>query len=245
MANITREQYAKSYGPTVGDQVRLGDTNLWIEITEDLTFGGDEAIFGGGKTIRESMLQGTTTSTQDAPDTVITNVIILDVAPALERGNGNAIVRADVGIKGGKIVAVGKAGNSDVMDGVTPGLEIGTSTDVISGEGKILTMRRRRHPRALHLPLGCHGSAVHRDHHADRRRRGTFRGVQGDHRDTWTAAPGEPAPQLRRPAGQRDAAGQGQHRQPGRPERAGTRGSPAVTRSTRTGAPLRQRWTPH
>lgn len=139
MANITREQYAKSYGPTVGDQVRLGDTNLWIEITEDLTFGGDEAIFGGGKTIRESMLQGTTTSAQGAPDTVITNVIILDVAPALERGNSNAVVRADVGIKGGRIVAIGKAGNSDVMDGVTSGLEIGPSTDVISGEGKILT----------------------------------------------------------------------------------------------------------
>lgn len=67
MVNITREQYAKSYGPTVGDQVRLGDTNLWIEVTEDLTFGGDEAIFGGGKTIRESMLQGMTTSTQGLP----------------------------------------------------------------------------------------------------------------------------------------------------------------------------------
>ncbi|MDA5147549.1 urease subunit alpha [Streptomyces sp. AD681] len=139
MANITREQYAKSYGPTVGDQVRLGDTNLWIEITEDLTFGGDEAIFGGGKTVRESMLQGMTTSLQGAPDTVITNVIILDVAPAQERGNGNAVVRADVGIKGGKVAAIGKAGNNDVMDGVTAGLEIGPSTDVISGEGKILT----------------------------------------------------------------------------------------------------------
>ncbi|GHH93590.1 urease subunit alpha [Streptomyces capillispiralis] len=139
MANITREQYAKSYGPTVGDQVRLGDTNLWIEITEDLTFGGDEAIFGGGKTIRESMLQGLTTSAQGAPDTVITNVIILDVAPARERGSGDAVVRADVGIKDGHVVAIGKAGNSDVMDGVTPGLEIGPCTDVISGEGKILT----------------------------------------------------------------------------------------------------------
>ncbi|MGW0886230.1 urease subunit alpha [Streptomyces sp. NPDC002671] len=139
MAEIPREKYARSYGPTVGDQVRLGDTNLWIEVTEDLTFGGNEAIFGGGKTIRESMLQGTTTSTQGAPDTVITNVIILDVAPAQERGSRNAIVRADVGIKDGKIAAIGKAGNSDVMDGVTPGLEIGPSTDVISGEGKILT----------------------------------------------------------------------------------------------------------
>ncbi|GAA4685543.1 urease subunit alpha [Streptomyces chumphonensis] len=139
MANITRKQYAKSYGPTVGDQVRLGDTNLWIEITDDLTFGGDEAIFGGGKTIRESMLQGTTTSAQGAPDTVITNVIILDVAPALKQRRLNTIMRADVGIKDGLIVAIGKAGNSDVMDGVTEGLEIGPSTDVISGEGKILT----------------------------------------------------------------------------------------------------------
>jgi urease subunit alpha len=147
MTTITREQYAKSYGPTVGDQVRLGDTNLWIEVTHDLTFGGDEAIFGGGKTIRESMLQGTTTSAEGAPDTVITNVIILDVAPAQElaslvpgeSASKNAVVRADVGIKDGKIVAIGKAGNSDVMTGVTPGLELGPSTDVISGEGKILT----------------------------------------------------------------------------------------------------------
>ncbi|MFD7863598.1 urease subunit alpha [Streptomyces sp. NPDC057682] len=139
MAHITRAQYAKSYGPTVGDQVRLGDTNLWIEVTEDLTFGGDEAIFGGGKTIRESMLQGTTTSTEGAPDTVITNVVVLDAGPALERGDGYSVVRADVGIRGGKVVAIGKAGNSDVMDGVTPGLEIGPSTDVIAGEGRILT----------------------------------------------------------------------------------------------------------
>lgn len=147
MTLITRGNYAKSYGPTVGDQIRLGDTSLWIEITHDLTFGGDEAVFGGGKTIRESMLQGTTTSSEGAPDTVITNVVILDVAPAQdlaslvpdESANKNAIVRADVGIKDGKIAAIGKAGNSDVMAGVTPGLEIGTSTDVISGEGKILT----------------------------------------------------------------------------------------------------------
>ncbi|MEL5959978.1 urease subunit alpha [Streptomyces sp. CLV115] len=147
MTTITRADYAKSYGPTVGDQVRLGDTNLWIEVTHDLTFGGDEAIFGGGKTVRESMLQGTTTSIEGAPDTVITNVVILDVSPAQElaglvpgeSAGRSAVVRADVGIKEGRIVAIGKAGNSDVMDGVTPGLELGTSTDVISGEGKILT----------------------------------------------------------------------------------------------------------
>ncbi|MFG3525692.1 urease subunit alpha [Streptomyces sp. NPDC047917] len=147
MTTITRADYAKSYGPTVGDQVRLGDTNLWIEVTHDLTFGGDEAIFGGGKTVRESMLQGTTTSIGGAPDTVITNVIILDVSPAQElaglvpgeSAGRSAVVRADVGIKEGRIAAIGKAGNSDVMDGVTPGLELGPSTDVISGEGKILT----------------------------------------------------------------------------------------------------------
>ncbi|MFD7368895.1 urease subunit alpha [Nocardiopsis alba] len=143
MAEISREEYAKTYGPTERDQVRLGDTNLWLEVTEDMTFGGNEAVFGGGKTVRESMLQGTTTSRgtatePGAPDTVITNVIILDVGPARERNSRNAIVRADVGIKGGTIVAIGKAGNSDVMD-VTEGLEIGPSTDVISGEGKILT----------------------------------------------------------------------------------------------------------
>lgn len=127
---ITRAEYAALYGPTVGDQVRLGDTDLWIEIEEDRTFGGEEAVFGGGKSIRESMAQGVTTSAEGAPDTVITNVIVLDWW---------GIVRADVGIKDGRIVALGRAGNPDVADGVHPELQIGPSTDVISGEGRILT----------------------------------------------------------------------------------------------------------
>lgn len=127
---LTRSEYAALYGPTVGDQVRLGDTDLWIQVEADLTFGGEEAVFGGGKSIRESMAQGTTTRAAGALDTVITNAIVLD---------HTGILRADVGIRDGRIVALGRAGNPDIADGVHPGLLIGPSTDVISGEGRILT----------------------------------------------------------------------------------------------------------
>ncbi len=127
---IDRERYAALYGPTVGDQVRLGDTDLWIEIERDHTFGGEESVFGGGKSIRESMNQSTRTRAQGAPDTVITNAIVLDWW---------GVVRADVGIRDGRIVALGRSGNPDVADGVHPDLVIGPSTDVISGEGRILT----------------------------------------------------------------------------------------------------------
>jgi urease subunit alpha len=130
MATISRAEYAALYGPTVGDQVRLGDTDLWIEVEQDLTAGGEEAVFGGGKSIRESMAQGLTTRAEGAPDTVITNAIVLD---------HTGIIRADVGIRDGRIVALGRAGNPDNADGVHPLLQIGPSTDVISGEGKILT----------------------------------------------------------------------------------------------------------
>jgi urease subunit alpha len=130
MVEISRERYAAIYGPTAGDQVRLGDTDLWIEIEEDRTFGGEEAIFGGGKSIRESMAQGVTSRAGGALDTVITNAIVLDWW---------GVIRADVGIRDGRIVALGRAGNPDIADGVHPSLLIGPSTDVISGEGKILT----------------------------------------------------------------------------------------------------------
>lgn len=130
MADLDRERYAAIYGPTTGDQVRLGDTDLWVEVEDDLTFGGEEAVFGGGKSIRESMAQGTRTSAEGALDTVITNAIVLDHW---------GIVRADVGIRAGRIVALGRSGNPDVADGVHPDLEIGSGTDVISGEGRILT----------------------------------------------------------------------------------------------------------
>lgn len=130
MVRIDRERYARIYGPTTGDQVRLGDTDLWIELEDDLTVGGEEAVFGGGKSIRESMAQSTASRADGALDTVITNAVILDWW---------GIVRADVGIRDGRIAGIGRAGNPDIADGVDPRLVIGPSTDVISGEGKILT----------------------------------------------------------------------------------------------------------
>ena len=130
MVEISREAYAAIYGPTTGDQVRLGDTDLWIEVEDDLTFGGEEAVFGGGKSIRESMAQSAVPRSEGALDTVITNAVVLDHW---------GIVRADVGLRDGRIVALGRAGNPDIADGVHPDLVIGPGTDVISGEGKILT----------------------------------------------------------------------------------------------------------
>ena len=130
MVEISREAYAAIYGPTTGDQVRLGDTDLWIEVEDDLTFGGEEAVFGGGKSIRESMAQSTMSRAEGALDTVITNAIVLDHW---------GVVRADVGLRDGRIVALGRSGNPDIADGVHPSLVIGPGTDVISGEGKILT----------------------------------------------------------------------------------------------------------
>lgn len=130
MVEVDRAAYAALYGPTTGDQVRLGDTDLWIEVEHDFTVGGEEAVFGGGKSIRESMAQGTTSRADGAPDTVITNAVVLD---------HTGIYRADVGIRDGVVCGIGRAGNPDVADGVHPALRIGPSTDVVSGEGRILT----------------------------------------------------------------------------------------------------------
>ncbi len=134
MPEVSRSRYAALYGPTAGDRVRLADTDLFIEVTEDLCGGpgraGDEAVFGGGKVVRESMGQGRTTSLQGAPDLVITGAIILDHW---------GVVKADIGVRDGRITAIGKAGNPDIMDGVTDGLAIGPPTEVIAGNGKVLT----------------------------------------------------------------------------------------------------------
>jgi urease subunit alpha len=127
---IGRDRYGALYGPTVGDRLRLADTDLWLEVEEDRCVGGDEAVFGGGKTIRESMLQGTRTAAEGAPDLVITNVVVLDHW---------GIIRCDVGIKDGRIAALGKAGNPDIADGIDPALEIGPTTEIVAGEGRILT----------------------------------------------------------------------------------------------------------
>jgi urease subunit alpha len=128
VSRVSRERYGALYGPTVGDRLRLADTDLWLEVEEDRCIGGDEAVFGGGKTIRESMLQGT--RVDGAPDLVITNVVVLDHW---------GVVRCDVGVRDGRIVALGKAGNPDIADGVDAELEIGPGTDVVAGEGRILT----------------------------------------------------------------------------------------------------------
>ncbi len=134
MVEISRERYAQLYGPTVGDRIRLADTNLLIEVTEDRCGGpdlaGDEAVFGGGKVIRESMGQARTTRAEGAPDLVITGAVILDHW---------GVIKADIGIRDGRITALGKAGNPDTMDGVNPDLVIGPGTEVLAGNGRILT----------------------------------------------------------------------------------------------------------
>jgi urease subunit alpha len=130
---VERSRYAKLYGPTEGDRVRLADTNLLVEVTEDRCrgpHGGDEAVFGGGKVIRESMGQARASRADGAPDLVITGAVVLDHW---------GVVKADIGVRDGRIVGLGKAGNPDVMDGVHSALVIGPGTEVIAGNGMILT----------------------------------------------------------------------------------------------------------
>jgi len=128
---ISRHNYADHYGPTTGDRVRLGDTDIIIEVESDRTVYGDEVKFGGGKVIRDGMGQSSeATRAGGAPDLVITNALVLDYT---------GIYKADVAIRDGRIAAIGKAGNPGIMDGVTPGMEIGASTEILAGEGRILT----------------------------------------------------------------------------------------------------------
>ncbi|THG96594.1 hypothetical protein EW026_g5258 [Hermanssonia centrifuga] len=128
--DLGREAYAAMFGPTVGDRVRLGDTALWIEVERDETVYGDEIKFGGGKTIREGMGQATNRPASESLDLVITNALIVD---------WSGIYKADIGVKDGIIVGIGKAGNPDVMEGVHPKLVVGSSTEVIAGEKHIVT----------------------------------------------------------------------------------------------------------
>ncbi|NBI31127.1 urease subunit alpha [Chengkuizengella marina] len=131
MNNIPRSQYASLYGPTTGDSIRLADTELWATIEQDHTVYGDECKFGGGKVIRDGMGQSSTASQGEGVlDLVITNAVILDHW---------GIVKADIGIRNGKIVGIGKAGNPHTMDGVDEGMIIGAGTEVIAGEGTIVT----------------------------------------------------------------------------------------------------------
>jgi urease subunit alpha len=133
-SRVTRKQYTELYGPTVGDAIRLADTDLFAVVEEDRTVYGEEAVFGGGKVIRDGMGQNSRhprtgqTEAENIPDTVITNAVILD---------HTGIYKADVGLRDGRIAAIGKAGNPDTQDGVD--IVIGVSTEIIAGEGKILT----------------------------------------------------------------------------------------------------------
>ncbi len=130
MFKMTRKQYADMFGATTGDRIRLADTSLIIEVEKDLTVKGDEAKFGGGKSLRDGMGQACGVPDSECPDTVITNAVIVDYT---------GIIKADVGIKDGRICSIGKAGNPDIMDGVTDSLIVGSGTEVIAGEGLILT----------------------------------------------------------------------------------------------------------
>ena len=130
MTEISRGEYRRLFGPTQGDRIRLADTDLIVEVTEDRCAGGDEVVFGGGKVVRESMGQALTTRAEGACDLVITGAVVLDHW---------GVVKADVGVRDGRIVALGKAGNPDIMDGVHPDLVIGPSTEVLAGNGHILT----------------------------------------------------------------------------------------------------------
>ncbi|MES1163894.1 MAG: urease subunit alpha, partial [Rhizobacter sp.] len=132
MATIARRAYAEIFGPTVGDRIRLADTDLVIEVEDDYTLRaggyGEEVKFGGGKTIRDGMAQSQRTRAEGAVDTVMTNALILDHW---------GIVKADIGLKGGRIVAIGKAGNPDTQPGVN--IIVGPGTEAIASEGKIVT----------------------------------------------------------------------------------------------------------
>ena len=211
---IPRDTYASLYGPTTGDRVRLGDTNLFLEVERDFATYGEEVVFGGGKVIRDGQGQSQTSRADGAPDLVITNAIVLDYW---------GVVKADVGVRDGRICAIGKAGNPDIQDNVTPGLAIGP----VDGDhrGRTSHPDRGRHRRAhpLHQPAAGVGGALQRDHHHDRRRHGTGRRHAGD---DLHARGVEPAPDDRgdaEPADERRLSRQGQRRHAGLARGAGPR----------------------
>ena len=187
-ARLSRAAYAGMYGPTTGDRVRLADTDLVIEVEKDHTTYGEEVKFGGGKVIRDGMGQSQRTRAEGAVDTVITNALILDHW---------GVVKADVGLKDGRIAAIGKAGNPDTQPGVT--IIIGPGTEIIAGEGRILTAGGHRLAHPLHLPAADRGGAGRRrDHHVRRRHRPGARHarhhVARRARGTWSACCRRPRP---------------------------------------------------
>ena len=160
---LSRRQYADMFGPTVGDRVRLADSELFIEVERDLIAEnggyGNEVKFGGGKVIRDGMGQSSTALDADCLDLVITNALILDAV--------QGVIKADIGVKGGRIVGIGHAGNPGIQNGIT--MVIGAATEVIAGEGCILTAGCHRHPHPLHLPAADRARARERGNDHARR----------------------------------------------------------------------------
>lgn len=128
--SLPRSKYATMYGPTVGDSIRLGLTDLWVQIEKDFTTYGDECTLGDGKTIRDGQGQASGRSDEECLDLAIINAVVID---------WTGIFKADLGVKGGLIAGIGKAGNPDTMDGVSPTLVIGSNTDILDAKGKIIT----------------------------------------------------------------------------------------------------------
>jgi urease subunit alpha len=155
---MSRAAYAQMFGPTVGDKVRLADTGLIIEVEKDFTTYGEEVKFGGGKVVRDGMGQSQRSRHEGAVDTVITDALILDHW---------GIVKADIGIKDGRIAAIGKAGNPDVQSNVT--MIIGPGTEVIAGEGNIVTAGGIDTHVHFICPQQNRGGALFRPHHDDGR----------------------------------------------------------------------------
>ncbi len=207
MSRIERSRYRNLYGPTTGDRIRLADTDLLIEVTEDRSAGaaaGDEVVFGGGKVIRESMGQSTRTRADGAPDLVITGAVILDHW---------GIVKADVGVKDGRIVGIGKAGNPDTMDGIDPALDHRPVDRDPRRQRQDPHGRCHRLPRAPDLADAARRGAHVGHHHDHRWRHRAGRRHQG-HDRVGLVVPGTDARSPRPLADQRRPDGQGQHGQP-------------------------------
>ncbi len=209
---MQREAYALTYGPTKGDRIRLADTNLVIQVEKDLAIPGEEVKFGGGKTIRDGMGQSQRSRAEGAVDTVITNAIIVDHW---------GIVKADVGLKDGRIAAIGKAGNPDTQPGID--ILIGPGTEVIAGEGRLLTAGGID----AHVHWICPQQADDAIYSGITTMIGGGTGpAEGTSATTCTPGPvahRAHAARDRRVAGQCRIARQGQCLQTGRPRRAGRR----------------------
>jgi urease len=146
---VDREKYASIYGPTTGDKIRLGDTNLFAEIEKDFAIYGDECIFGGGKVLRDGMGQATGYPESSCLDTVITNAVVIDYT---------GIYKADIGVKDGLIVAIGKAGNPDVMDGVHSNMIVGVTNFILNILYEV--SKENKHLLIISTPKNCFRSIL-------------------------------------------------------------------------------------